>query len=214
MKTITTFLLLAVCQLCFAGVDTNVIAMSDWSKPVGTAQGQSLRVRMLIVYGRGACFDGPGLETQFYLELQNASCTGEPMQIYFDPSHQLRCDLLDASGKSVTTPRPGSVAIREGSGDWITLPYDSTIRLRVNPGGYGNKKGDGLNLYLWPSGAWNLRAGDTNNYYLTGTFTVASQISKNYSVTGTLTPRDSELFRSGWNGTIELPKMKISVNQP
>jgi hypothetical protein len=215
MKAITSLLLLVTCQFCFASGDTNIIAVSDWSQPVATqygSQAQKLRARMLVMYGRGACLEGPNPETQFYLELCNVSCANAPMQICFDPMHQLSCALLDASGKPVATPRPGAGAIPERSGDWITLPNDSTIRLRVNSGGYGSKKGEGLNLYLWPSGSWYLRPGDTNSYYLTGTFTVTNHFAMGMTRLGT--PRETELFNAEWSGTIELPKMKISVPKP
>jgi len=217
MRIITPLPLLLACQVCFAGEDTNIIAMSDWSKPVATQSGshvQKLRARMLVMYGRGACFDGPNPETQFYLELSNISCANVPMQICFDPLHQLSCALLDVNGKPVPTPRPGAGSIPERSGDWITLPYDSTIRLRVNSGGYGNKKGEGLNLYLWPSGSWYLRPGDTNTYYLIGTFTVTNHVATGMNQPGGFRPRETELFDAEWSGTIELPKMKISVPKP
>lgn len=207
MKAIMPLLLLAACQFCFAGGETNIIAQSDWSKPVGTSGGHSLRVRMIVAQGRGVAFAGPWPETQFYLEFQNVSgAIDSPTQFYFDPSQQLRCALLDANG------RPPPPVGRGGSGggagaSWITLPYDSTIRLRANMFGYGRKPGDGLQLTLWPAAQdWVIQAGDTNTYYLSGTFTVTTpRISA---------PTDFEAARAVWSGTLELPKMKISVRKP
>ena len=186
--------------------------MSDWSKPVGTPQGQTIRVRMLIAQGRGACFDGPWPETEFYLDLQNISCAHGPMQIYFDPSEQLHCTLLDANGKS---PHGGSGSGGGAGSAWISLPYDSTIRLRANMFGYGNKPGDGLRLCLWPPAQdWNIAASDTNIYCLSGTFTVTNHIPKDFTVTGLMTPEQMRLQEVEWSGTIELPKMRISLVKP
>src|SRR6185369_15334102 len=99
MRAIAAFLLLAVCQLCFASGDTNIIAMSDWSQPVATMHGHSLRVRMIVAYGRGPAFAGPWDETQFYLEFQNVSgAIFSSTKFYFDPSSGLRCVMKDANG--------------------------------------------------------------------------------------------------------------------
>lgn len=205
MKAIVALFLLGACHFCFAAGDTNIIAMSDWSKPVGTSDGHSLRVRMIVGYGRGAAFAGPWPETQFYLEFQNVSgAIASPTQFYFDPSGGLRCVMKDANGNTVSTGGGGSGG---GAGaTWITLPYDSTIRLRANMYGYGNKPGDGLNLMLYPPQAWQIRAGDTNTYYLSGTFTVTTPAN--------FLPKDFKAARAIWSGKLELPKMKISVQKP
>jgi hypothetical protein len=205
MKTIVTFLLLAACPFCFASGDTNIIAMSDWSKPVGTSHGHSLRVRMIVAYGRGPAFAGAWDETQFYLEFQNVSgAIVSPTQFYFDPSDGLRCVMQDANGKTVSPSGAGSGG---GAGaSWITLPYDSTIRLRANMYGYGSKRGEGLNLTLYPPQAWQFRAGDTNAYYMSGTFTVSTPTN--------FVPKDFEAARAVWSGTLDLPKMKITVPKP
>jgi len=205
MKTFISLLILAACHLCFASGDTNIIVMSDWSKPVSTIHGHSLRMRMIVSYGRGAAFDGPWPETQVHLEFQNASgAIVLPTQFYFDPSEGLHCVMTDVNGKTVTTGGGGSGG---GAGaSWITLPYDSTIRLRANMYGYGSKPGDGLNLTLYPPQAWWFRAGDTNVYFLSGTFTVTTPTN--------FVPRDFEVARSVWSGTLELPKMRITVPKP
>ena len=55
MKRIAPFLIVAFCQLCFAGEDTNVIALSEWSKPVSLRNDEghdkAVRGRLLIVQG-------------------------------------------------------------------------------------------------------------------------------------------------------------------
>lgn len=203
MRAITSLLLLVTCQFCFASGDTNIIAISDWSKPVGTDSGHRLRARMIVAYGRGAAFAGPWPETQFYLEFQNVSgAIGLPTQFYFDPSKGLRCEMHKTDGRLLPPSGRGSGG---GAGaSWITLPYDSTIRLRANMYGYGNKRGDGLNLTLYPvQQCWQIKAGDTNAYYLSGTFTVTTPTN--------FVPKDFEAARAVWSGTLELPKMKITV---
>src|SRR5690242_17562467 len=101
MKAIPALLLLAAPQFCFAEDLTNVIATSEWSKPVETKYGHSLRVRMIVAQGRGAAFAGPSPETQFFLEFQNVSgAITAPTQFLFDPSAGLRCVMKDADGKT------------------------------------------------------------------------------------------------------------------
>ncbi len=202
MKTLALFFIFAACHLCFAGGDTNIIAISDWSKPVGTIYSQSLRGRIIIAQEHSPAYDGPSPETEFYLELQNVSgATGTPMQIYFDPEHGLHCDVLDASGKP--PPMVGTGGSGGGAGAcWIALPYDSTIRLRANMHGYGKKAGDGLLLAMVaPMQRWDIQPGDTNRYYLSATFTVTPPTNS--------APRNADVESRIWSGTLELPKMKI-----
>jgi hypothetical protein len=208
MKALALFLLLASCQFCLATGDTNVIAISDWSKPVGTFHGHALRARMLIAQEHSAGHGGPSPETEFYLELQNVSeAIVSPTRIYFDPGHGLQCELLDANGK----PPPPVESGGSGGGAgacWIALPHDSTIRLRANMYGYGRKRGDGLLLVLAPPKmqTWTIRPTDTNIYYLSGTFTVTPPTNAVHE--------DFEAARAIWSGTLEMPKMRISVPKP
>ena len=199
---VASHLLIASPGLCSAADDAKVIAMSDWSSPVATAAGHSLRVRMIVAYGRGPAFAGPVDETQFFLEFHNVSgAIASPTQFYFDPAQGLRCEMHDANGRAHASSGAGS-----GGGPgatWITLPYDSTIRLRANMYGYGNKPGEGLNLMLFPPHqSWQIKAGDANAYYLSGTFTVKTPED--------FAPKDFESGRAVWSGKLELQKMKIS----
>ena len=203
MKAISLFFIIAAYQLCFAGGDTNIIAMSDWSKPVGTFYGETLRGRMIVAQEHSPAHP----ETEFYLELQNVSVgVGRPMQIYFDPGRGLHCEMLDASGKPPLLVGSGSGGGGAGA-CWITLPYDCTIRLRANMYGYGKQAGDGLLLTMSPPTmqSWDIRAGDTNVYYLSGTFTVTPPTNS--------PPRDFDTERTIWSGTLELPKMKVWVGK-
>lgn len=208
MRAFAALLVLAACQLCMAGGDTNIIAISDWSKAVSTSYGQTLRGRLLIAQEHSPAHAGPWLETGVYLELQNiSSAVGAPMQIYFDPGRGLRCEVSDANGKA--PPLAGGFGSGGGAGAcWISLPYDSTIRLRANMYGHGRKERDGLLIQMSPPNMqrWEIQARDTNVYFMSGTFTVtvpANHVAKNFDET-----------RSIWSGSLELPKMKISVPTP
>src|SRR5690349_18667132 len=99
MKTLTAFSLLLACHYCFAGGETNVIAISDWSKPVST-NNQTLRARIIIAQEHSPGHAGPWPETEVYVEFQNlTSGRGAPMQFYFDPENGLKCEVKNAKGK-------------------------------------------------------------------------------------------------------------------
>lgn len=203
MKGIASLLFLAACQFSYAGEDTNIVAMSDWSKPVSAANGATIRARMIISQVNSPAHAGPQKETAFYLEFQNVTgAVGSPLQFYFDPVRALRCELLDADGKP--PPAEGMGGSGSGAGPcWITLPYDSTIRLRANMYGYGLKPEDGFMLVVSPPQGWTIRPGNTKTYFMSGTFTVTAP--KNHVA------KDSEDARTIWSGTLELPKMKLTL---
>jgi hypothetical protein len=55
--------------------------------------------------------------------------------------------------------------------------------------------------------SWTIRAGDTNVYFLSGTFaatTPTNDVAKGF---------DDARARPTWSGTLQLPKMKISVSK-
>jgi hypothetical protein len=73
--------------------------------------------------------------------------------------------------------------------------------------GYGKKPDEGLLLCLWPpTQYWDIAASDTNIYFLSGTFTATQPTN--------FVPKGFETARTIWNGTLELPKMAISVKKP
>jgi hypothetical protein len=196
MSAIKTLLVLVTCQCCLAGDDTNVIAIGDWSKSVGTSDGQSLRGRMLVTQA-----SLPGLETKVYLELQNVSvAAGAPMQVYFDPRQGLHCEVLD--GQNKPPPQQGGGANGGGaSACSVTLPYDSMIRLRANMYGHGYGEGHSLYIQMCNAQHWVIDRTDTNVYFMSGTFTVRPPT--NHITSGL------DEARAMWSGTLEFPKMKI-----
>jgi hypothetical protein len=71
--------------------------------------------------------------------------------------------------------------------------------------GYGLKPEDGFMLAMSPPNMqrWTIRAGDTKNYFMSGTFTVTTPTNH--------LAKDSGDARTIWSGTLELPKMKLSM---
>lgn len=197
MNTIVPLLLFVIASTCFAAEGTSILALSDWSASVTNAQGQTVRARVVLAQGRSAGFAGSWPETQFYLEFQNVSAAaGPPIQFFFDPSKNLKCELRDADGKSPSHAGGGSGGGPEPA--WITLPYDSSICLRANMYGYGKEPGNGLLLCLWPPNQyWNIPAGDTNLYFLSGTFALISRTNP----------------PAQWSSPLHLPTLKISVQK-
>jgi hypothetical protein len=201
MKTIASFLIFAACQLCFAGVDTNIIVMSEWSKPVSLRDDQlhdeTIRGRLLILQGMEPAYGGPPTtnEAMTFVELQNvtgACC--DSIDIYFAVTN-LHCELSDATGKAVPKTSPLGWS---GRGPflpcWVNLPYNSRIRLFVN--------GGSLNpLMVYPSGEpwsrWSIPANGTNVYYLTGTLSVS-------------THTNSALPPDYYKATLIFPKTRIT----
>src|SRR5579871_3936841 len=55
--------LVATSQLCFAGGDTNMIVISEWSKPVSLrnerGHDETIRGRLLIIQGMEPAYGGP-----------------------------------------------------------------------------------------------------------------------------------------------------------
>jgi hypothetical protein len=176
---------------CFGDLGINAIAVGDWSTPV-----DNLRGRLLIAQGRilGA---GKTRETVMYVELQNVSAAvgDDPLHVYFE--NKLRCELHDGSGKLVPPKGYGANGGRPGP-SWITLPCDSSMRLRFGLYGHGRAKDAGLLIPL-PDDSWFLPAEATDDFYLSGTFTVSP-------------PKDHGRDRA-WKGTLALPKAKISVQE-
>ena len=212
MRAIVSCFIFVACQLCFAAGDTNIIAMSDWSKPISLrneeGHDESIRGRLLIVQGMEP--DLGGLLTSnwamTFVELQNvtgACC--DAIDVYFAVTN-LHCELSDITGKAVPILNGGG-----GSGRgpllpcWVNLPYNTTIRLFVNGG-----RMDPLMLY--PSGKpwvhWSIPSTDTNTYYLSGTLNLSTHT--NFS----LPPEFREMdYRRHCTATLEFPKVRITTSR-
>jgi hypothetical protein len=196
LQRFTVFLFVFATFPSFGNEETNVVAVSSWSEPV-----DSVRGRLLICKGYSPGYAGSVPETQVYLELQNVGTSkDESVQIHFDPRNGLRCELKDEHNQA--PPQTGT----GGSGSfpaacWVTLPYDSTVRLRASWYGYGMPEKAGLIIPLFNE--LIIQADNTKDYYLSGTFTASSA-----------TNRVSAVGSRIWQGTLALPQMKVSARRP
>jgi hypothetical protein len=152
-----------------------LIAVGDWSEPTGLVGVGGLRGRLVITEGR-TFKEGRGVETRVYVEVEN-SPDGAPRTVdfYFDPAG-LTCELVDANGKPVPGARGFGSGGRPGA-CWVTLPHDSTMRLRVNPYGFGRAKEDGLLIPL-NNAQWLIPAGATGEFWLSGARGMASAVCR------------------------------------
>jgi len=212
MKVPVSGFIFAACQLCFAGGDTNLIAVSEWSKAVSLRNEQlhdeAIRGRLLILQGMEPAYGGPPTTNgaMTFVELQNvtgACC--DSIDIYFAVTN-LHCVLSDARGKAIPKPGSGGWGGRGPfSPCWVNLPYNSTIRLFVNGGTIEP-------LAVYPSGEpglhWSIQGTDTNAYFLTGTLTLFTH--PNLSLSPESRERDYKLNSTA---TLEFPKLKITANR-
>jgi hypothetical protein len=179
MKSIVIIGLLLCARLSFADESTNIIAVSDWSKPVqlrrmDTGHDHDIRGRVLIFSGAEPAYGGPESTNRImtFIELQNVTgAHGENVDVH---TGEMKFDLKDQNGKAAPEPRivAGSYPSAIGSGPcWESLPYNSTIRLFVISGSKSpltiTKNGD-------PFSYWEIPAHDTNSYYLSGTLEIYS----------------------------------------
>lgn len=186
---------------CCEGADGHrTILEGDWSSPV-TVHDQTLRARLIILEGRSPAYAGPSSEVLVYLELQNMTAGArEPLRIYFDASRNLKVTVRDSKGRPVP-PAPGGGSGQRLEPTWVTLPYDSTIRLRANPGGWSTPPDAVLALPVRPmdGDTWLFREKEAGEYALSGTLTVAP-------------PSPDDLPHAAeWRGTLAFPETKLVV---
>ena len=226
MKIITLILLFAASAVPAAD-DMNLVAAGDWSAPVHSTQafnflsGGTLRGRILLAESPKPGGSPGWHDLAVYLELQDCSDVwGRVIDVYCNmmPTVALgahpdaqgretieqaagRWELHDAAGHSV----PDSPGGFSGGGPgryWMSIPTDSTVRLRATL--YGGGKGEDGQLHLLlPSHDWQIPSRSTNDYFLSCTFTVD--------------PPTNHIVENGhrvWLGTLKLPPMKIPVQRP
>jgi hypothetical protein len=190
MKSLSLLLLALAAMTCCGATALEVRTTGDWSTPVDGLRGR-------LLFGEGEKVNGTRMAL-IYLELQNVSDLGNPMEIYFDTDNALHAALLDASGESI--PQAGSpFDIDAAPSYWITLPHDSTLRFRVSVTGYGIPKDGGLSIGMM-SGDWRIPAKSRGDYFLTTSFRVS--------------PPKDQTRPHPWKGALKLPKLKIPVHSP
>ena len=160
MRALSLTLLFVASPLAQAADEKTTLAVGDWSEPANGVRGRLVLARWRTLG------DSKIRESLVYIELENVSDT-RGVSVPFDPD-ALKCELTGADGKAVlATPTPGSGG-RPGK-TLVSLPYDSSARLRANPYGFGRADG-----FLVPlnNTAWHTKDGE--EYVLSGTLTVAA----------------------------------------
>jgi len=198
MRATIVLLLLAACQFSFAQTDTNFIAAGEWSAYV-TNHVWPLRGR-LLVYDAEKHTGNIGSYGRIYLELQNGQELVEPLEFYFD-SHMscLQFEMRDGRDQNIAPSSYGHFGFVP-SPCIMTLRCRSTIRVQVDfNNNYDRRKMDGLLLETPDGRTWIIRPDATNDYYLSATFTPT-----NYP---------SALHYHVWQGTLQLPKVKIPIEK-
>ena len=182
MRAVTFLLLLILFEMIAAPAQTEQVG--GWSQPV-----DGLRGRL------SAKEDKPFHGTRIiavYLELENVSDVGNPMEIYFDPTRSVESNVVDASGKDLSQPPNGADVITPQA-FWLALPNDGSLRFRVSVSGYGVYENSGTNVQM-NSGNWVIKPSDKGKYFLKAKF--VSQPPK--------TDR-----RRSWHGSLDLPDLLI-----
>jgi hypothetical protein len=109
----------------------------------------------------------------------------------------VKWEMRDAQDKLVPGIRPQGSSGGAGppSAVWITLSFDCTLQTRVSAAGWGFSVA-ALNEND-PKSSWDIKPGETGEYFLGGTFTSDP-------------PKEAE-HSNGWKGTLKLPPMKITL---
>ena len=200
MKTVVFFLLLPCLQCCFGQTDTNLLAVGDWSEPVHDGH-YGLRGRLLVYDDTGAN------HARVYLELQHLWEGGweYQLEVYVNVSDydgDIRFELRDGLGKPIPQELPPLAIVGPPPyPSWVTLPCDSTVRLRADIWSLGGRQNPGGLEVFVNGGDWVIRPNATNDVFLSATFTPPSgqPSSPNYHV---------------WSGTLTLPKVRLPVKKP
>jgi hypothetical protein len=204
----------------FAGAaePPKLLAAGEWSKPVADADGRALRGRLVLcerrvaVGGRAHFPRRDQREVAVYVELQDAGdFVGRSMWLFCDlgktdfrPEYKggLHCQLLDKDKRPVP-PAPFAFGGAVPASQWITLPTDATIRLRLSP--FGISRPNALAISPQPSKLWVIAEDDANEYFLSGTFTIDPP-NNLVAPAEEIPPGEAPHV---WRGTIVLPAARI-----
>jgi hypothetical protein len=207
MRIIVLIPLLLIGQCCLGVEDTNVIALGDWSDPVGNKYGVQIRGRLLMCEYPEPLHTGPhgGYDTGVYLEVQEYHGTLDA-QVYCNLTSWegggLRCQLTSTDGKAVEQSGGGGGGAPISQWIRVSHPYGS-VRLRASDFGGGWLRDGGLGIWFISAGLWTIKGSDTNVYFLSGTLTVTAP-----------TNHVTSDFREVWQGALRLPKMKLPAMRP
>ena len=214
MKILLSFLLVAASCYCLAQTDANLVAAGDWSKPVSDA-GIAIRGRLLVYDDQAG--DAYNL-ARIYLELQRVPNHPESaynidgrgateVEIYYDPNMGvdneppgLLLELRDEHHHKIPSEGPLMFNGVFTPPYWIILTPDMTVRFRSERLSLGpDSKPKGLTI-MGRMGQWTIPPNATNDYYLHGSFV-------------STTNHPSPLHYHIWQGTLELPPVKIAAKK-
>ena len=190
-------------KLTEAESEPKLIAAGEWSKPVDDNRGYAVRGRLVLCEKR---LGDDRREVAVYVELQDASkAIGQGMQLFCEmgksdlrPEYKggLQCEMHDKDQRLVNHTGY-SFGGRTPTSEWVRLPSDATIRLRASPFGVHRAKAMAITPHLGK--LWVIGDDDPNEYFLSGTFTVA--------------PADDRIEKNDehiWRGAIVLPAVRIA----
>ncbi|HEX4607057.1 MAG TPA: hypothetical protein VH092_02540 [Urbifossiella sp.] len=181
MRTLALLLTAVSFHAVAVADDKTPVATGAWSEPV-----KGLRGRLVVAQGR-TLRDGIR-EALVYVELENVAQTSSGLiAVHFDPD-ALRCELRDAAGKAVPQAPVAGSGGRPGKA-WVTIPFDSSAKLRANPYAFGRAGGVFVPLN---NAAWHVP--DGGEAFLSGVLTVA--------------PPDDRA--DAWKGELRLPAARIA----
>jgi hypothetical protein len=203
MKYIECCLLVACCHCCFGQPATNFLVTGDWSDFVRDDAGYAVGGRLLIGDSSSTNKSGRSGNVKVYVELCHfdEGFHGLPIEIYVEDLNCLRFELRDGSGERIRPKKASEIfQISRGveAAYRLTIPCDSTVRLRADYNLRGEKKPGEFDVTV-PGVFWRIRREATNDFFLSGTFSPPTN-----TVSGGC---------HGWNGTLELPKVRIPVEK-
>jgi hypothetical protein len=202
MKTLALFLLFACLPCCFGQTGTNLLAAGDWSETVKDRGGEALRGRLLVYDGSTEPVTN---HARVYLELQNVlqGAYGEPIEVYFAQggADALHFEMRDQLDHPIDTEPALALIEAAPKRFWVTLPRESTVRLRADAPTERLTKREGLEIVDGRQICWTIPPSATNDFFLSATFTPSKDDPSplNYHV---------------WQGTLKLPKLKIPARKP
>jgi hypothetical protein len=186
-----------------------VVAAGEWSKHVTDTRGRAVRGRLVLC---AQAFDETRREFSVFIELADVSeaIHQESALLFFDlGKHDFRpeyksgliCELRDAKAAAVESqPFAFSGAVPRST--WVSLPHQSTIRLRQSP--YGIHRPGATAICPLLGQFWVIADDDPEPYFLSGTFTIDP--TEEQVKAAELKPgQDWEI----WRGTLDLPPLEI-----
>jgi hypothetical protein len=160
---------------------------AGWSKSV-----DGLRARLVIPSHQNRGLDP---EVRVYLEIQNSLDVLGNRKIFYTPD-SLSLVITDEAGQPpppATPPAPDGMESTERWLEPLIMPFDSTLRFRINLHTASTAGNPRLLLNL-PGALAIIPASNTHTYFISGTFVIKHQ-------------KDNPVM--AWQGTLELPKIPV-----